>query len=64
MSTGGVPLLNGRVSRELKATVAAKGEAAHLSAIKLVSDFFTVRFTPKFSLVVAIRWFCISWENM
>lgn len=41
MSTGGLPLLNGRVSRELKATVVAKGEAAHLSAIKLVSDFFT-----------------------
>ncbi|KAJ7327361.1 WD repeat-containing protein 17 [Desmophyllum pertusum] len=41
MSSGGVPLLNGRVSRELKASVAVKGEAAHLSAIKLLSDFFT-----------------------
>ena len=51
MSSGGLPLLNGRVSRELKATVSAKGEAAHLSAIKLVSDFFTVRFTSKFSLL-------------
>ena len=51
MSSGGLPLLNGRVSRELKATAAAKGEAAHLSAIKLVSDFFTVRFTSKFSLL-------------
>ena len=45
MSSGGVPLLNGRVSRELKASVAVKGEAAHLSAIKLLSDFFTVRST-------------------
>ncbi|KAJ7347642.1 WD repeat-containing protein 17, partial [Desmophyllum pertusum] len=31
----------GRVSREWKASVAVKGEAAHLSAIKLLSDFFT-----------------------
>lgn len=49
MSSGGIPLLNGRVSRELKATVVAKGEAAHLSAIKLVSDFFTVRCELKHS---------------
>lgn len=54
MSSGGLPLLNGRVSRELKATVVAKGEAAHLSAIKLVSDFFTVRFTSKFSLLISM----------
>ena len=64
MSTGGLPLLNGRVSRELKATVAAKGEAAHLSAIKLVSDFFTVRFTLKFSLLISICFYCISWKNV
>ena len=42
MSSGSIPLLNGRVSRELKATVSTKGEASHLSAIKLYSDFFTV----------------------
>ena len=64
MSTGGLPLLNGRVSRELKATVAAKGEAAHLSAIKLVSDFFTVRFTSKFPLLISICFYCITWRNM
>lgn len=64
MSTGGLPLLNGRVSRELKATVAAKGEAAHLSAIKLVSDFFTVRFASKFSLLISRCSYCISWRNM
>lgn len=40
MSSSGTPLLNGRVSRELKATVATKGEASHWSAIKLFSDFF------------------------
>ena len=43
MSSGGTPLLNGRVSRELKVTVATKGEASHWSAIKLFSDFFIVR---------------------
>ena len=42
MSSGGPPLLNGRVSRELKATVATKGDKSHMSAIKLLSDFFTV----------------------
>lgn len=42
MSTGGAPLLNGRVSRELKATAAAKGDKSPLSAVKLLSDFFTV----------------------
>ena len=42
MSSGGPPLLNGRVSRELKATAAAKGDKSHMSAIKLLSDFFTV----------------------
>lgn len=42
MSTGGTPVLNGRVSHELKAAAAAKGDKSHLSAIKLLSDFFTV----------------------
>ena len=42
MSTGGVPLLNGRISRELKATALAKGNQSHLAAVKLLSDFFTV----------------------
>ena len=42
MSSGGPPLLNGRVSRELKATVATKSDKSHMSAIKLLSDFFTV----------------------
>ena len=56
--------MNGRVSRELKATVVAKGEAAHLSSIKLVSDFFTVRFTSNFSLLIFICFYFISWRNM
>ena len=42
MSTGSAPLLNGRVSRELKATAAAKGDKSHLASVKLLSDFFTV----------------------
>ncbi|XP_015769456.1 PREDICTED: WD repeat-containing protein 17-like [Acropora digitifera] len=41
MSTGGAPLLNGRISRELKATASAKGNQSHLAAVKLLSDFFT-----------------------
>ncbi|XP_068702720.1 WD repeat-containing protein 17-like [Montipora foliosa] len=41
MSTGSAPLLNGRVSRELKATAAAKGDKSHLASVKLLSDFFT-----------------------
>ena len=59
MSSGGPPLLNGRVSRELKATVATKSDKSHMSAIKLLSDFFTViPAAISFLLILLLRLSC------
>ena len=52
MSPESPPLLNGRVSRELKPTAGAvKSDAEYLSTVKLFSDFFSVSYGVKdFSL--------------
>ena len=64
MSSGGPPLLNGRVSRELKATVATKSDKSHMSAIKLLSDFFTViPAAISFLLILLLRLSCALHET-
>lgn len=64
MSSGGPPLLNGRVSRELKATVSTKGDKSHMSAIKLLSDFFTViPAAISFLLILLLRLSCALHET-